>query len=76
MRFTACLAATLLFAANASAHQGTASAQGPTEEFATAQAMRLVPKGATITDTSCTSIDVGFESRYKCTLTYDDTSKD
>ena len=48
MRLTACLAATLLFAANASAHQGKASAQGPTEEFATAQAMRLVPKGATI----------------------------
>lgn len=76
MRLTACLAAMLLIAPNASAHQGKASAQGPTEEFATAQAMRLVPMGATITATKCTSVDVGFESRYKCTLTYDDTSKD
>ena len=76
MRLTAFLAALALFAPSAFAHQGKASAQGPTEEFATAQAMRLVPKGATITDTSCTSIDVGFDSRYKCTLTYDDTNKD
>ena len=75
MRLTALLAAMVLIAPHASANQGKASAQGPSEEFATAQAMRLVPRGATITDTRCTSIDVGFESRYKCTLTYDNTDK-
>jgi len=32
--------------------------------------MRVVPKGATITDTTCKSIDVGFSSRYQCTITY------
>ena len=76
MRLTAFLAALVLIAPNASAQQGKASAQGPNEEFATAQAMRLVPMGATITGTECKSIDVGFDSRYKCTLTYDKKSTD
>ena len=47
-----------------------ATAQGPSEQFATAEAMRVIPKGATITDTHCKSIDVGASSRYQCTITY------
>ena len=70
MRFTALLTAMVLLAPNAMAHERKASAQGPTEEFATAQAMRLVPMGATITNTTCKSISVGFDTRYQCTLTY------
>ena len=47
-----------------------ATAQGPSEQFATAEAMRVIPKGATITNTTCKSIDVGASSRYQCTITY------
>ena len=47
-----------------------ATAQGPAEQFATAEAIRVIPKGATITDTTCKSIDVGASSRYQCTITY------
>ena len=32
--------------------------------------MRVIPKGATITNTTCNSIDVGASSRYECTITY------
>ena len=46
-----------------------ATAQGPSEQFATAEAMRVIPKGATISDTHCKSIDVGASSRYQCTIT-------
>ena len=61
---------TLLWGSSAVAGVQRATAQGPSEQFATAEAMRLIPKGATITDTSCKSIDVGFSSRYQCTITY------
>ncbi|WP_226411140.1 hypothetical protein [Synechococcus sp. MU1642] len=36
-----------------------ATAQRPSEQFATDEAIRVIPKGATITDTTCKSIDVG-----------------
>ena len=70
MRHTALLMATILWGTSALAGGKRASAQGPSEQFATAEAMRVVPKGATITDTTCKSIDVGFSSRYQCTITY------
>ena len=59
----------LLWGSLAAAGGHRATAQGPSEQFATAEAMRVVPKGATITDTTCKSIDVGFSSRYQCTIT-------
>ena len=72
MRHAALLTATILLGSSALAggNRATATAQGPSEQFATAEAMRVVPKGATITDTTCKSIDVGFSSRYQCTITY------
>ena len=70
MRHAALLMVTLLWGSSAVAGGQRATAQGPSEQFATAEAMRLIPKGATITDTSCKSIDVGFSSRYQCTITY------
>ena len=70
MRHAALLMATILWGTSALAGGKRASAQGPSEQFATAEAMRVVPKGATITDTTCKSIDVGFSSRYQCTITY------
>ena len=64
--------ASLLLASTALAGGKRATAQGPSEQFATAEAMRVIPKGATITitDTHCKSIDVGASSRYQCTITY------
>ena len=70
MRHAALLMATILWGTSALAGGKRASAQGPSEQFATAEAMRVVPKGATITDTTCKSIDVGFSSRYQCTIIY------
>ena len=62
--------AALLLGFTAVAGGSRATAQGPSEQFATAEAMRVIPKGATITDTRCKSIDVGASSRYQCTITY------
>ena len=71
MRHAAVLMASLLLASTALAGGKRATAQqGPSEQFATAEAMRVIPKGATITDTHCKSIDVGASSRYQCTITY------
>ena len=60
----------VLWGSTAIAGGNKATAQGPSEQFATAEAMRVMPKGATITDTTCKSIDVGFSSRYQCTIPY------
>ena len=62
--------ASLLLGSIALAGDKQATAQGPAPQFATAEAIRVIPKGATITDTSCKSIDVGASSRYQCTITY------
>ena len=49
MRFMVTLAVMVLAGSHAVAHEGKATAQGVTEMFATGEAMRLVPKGATVT---------------------------
>ena len=70
MRNAALLMASLLLGSMALAGGKRATAQGPSEQFATAEAMQVIPKGATITNTTCKSIDVGASSRYQCTITY------
>ena len=70
MRHAALLMASLLLESTALAGGKRATAQGPSEQFATAEAVRVIPKGATITDTHCKSIDVGASSRYQCTIIY------
>lgn len=70
MRHVALLMASLLLESMALAGGKRATAQGPSKQFATAEAMRVIPKGATISDTHCKSIDVGASSRYQCTITY------
>ena len=70
MRRVALIMTMVLCGSTAIAGGNKATAQGPSEQFATAEAMRVMPKGATITDTTCKSIDVGFSSRYQCTITY------
>ena len=49
---------------------GSVSAEGPSEDFATAQTQRMVPKGVEVTDTTCTKINVGMSIRYRCTMTF------
>ena len=49
--------------------KGTSTAQGVNEQMATAQAMRSVPKGATVVDTICKEIGVGaFTYRFQCSV--------
>jgi len=72
MRLAVLLSLALLAPATALAHESKVTAEGMSEEFATAQAMRGVPNGASVTDTSCRSEDVGLSTRYWCTVTYSD----
>ena len=57
MRNAALLMASFLLGSIALASDKQATAQGPSEQFATDEAIRVIPKGVTITDTTCKSID-------------------
>jgi len=70
MQFLLTLALLFVAGSHAGAHEGKATAQGVTEMFATGEAMRLVPKGAAITDTTCKEIDLAGDTRYQCTVKY------
>ena len=56
MRNAALLMASLLLGSMALAGGKRATAQGPSEQFATAEAMRVIPKGATITNTTARAL--------------------
>ena len=70
MRQAGLSTAILLFGSTAVASGNWSTAQGPSEEFVTSEAMRVMPKGATIMDTQCKSIYVGASNRYQCTIPY------
>ena len=70
MRNAALLMDSFLLGSMALAGSKRVTAQGPSEIFATAEAMRVIPKGATITNTTCKSIDVGANSRYQRSIIY------
>ena len=72
MRLAALLSLLLLTPATVFAHEAKVTAEGMSEEFAIGEAMRQIPKGTTVTDTSCRTQDVGMSTRYWCTLTYSD----
>ena len=72
MRLAALLSLLLLTPTTVFAHEAKVTAEGMSEEFATAEAMRGVPNGASVTDTACRSQDVGMSTRYWCTVTYSD----
>lgn len=72
MRLILLLTLSFLIPATVYAHESKVTGEGMSEEFATAQAMRGVPKGASVTNTSCRSQDVGMSVRYWCTVTYSD----
>ena len=64
MRLAALLLLMLLAPAIVFAHEAKVTAEGMSEEFATAAAMRKVPKGATVIATSCKSQDVAMSTRF------------
>ena len=69
MRALSFCASLLLALPIAAAEKGTSTAQGVNEQMATAQAMRSVPKGATVMDTTCKEIGVGaFTYRFQCSV--------
>ena len=72
MRLAALLSLLLLTPATVFANEAKVTAEGMSEEFALGEAMRQIPKGATVTDTSCRTQDVGMSTRYWCTITYSD----
>lgn len=72
MRLAVILSLALLVPATVFANESKVTGEGMSEEFATAEAMRGVPKGASVTDTSCRSEEIGFSTRYWCTVTYSD----
>ncbi len=59
----------LLALSVAAAEKGTSTAQGVNQQMAIAQAMRGVPKGATVVYTTCKEIGVGaFTYRFQCSV--------
>ena len=72
MRLAVLLSLLLLTPATLFAHETKVTAEGMSEEFATAAAMRKVPKGAMVVAGSCTSQDVAMSTRYFCTIKYSD----
>ena len=72
MRLAALLSLLLLTPATVFTHEAKVTAEGMSEEFAISEAMRQIPKGPSVTDTSCRTQDVGMSTRYWCTLTYSD----
>ena len=70
MRQAVLSTAILLLGSIAVASGNRSIVQGPSDEFATSETMRVMPKGATIMDTQFKSIDVGASSCYQCTIPY------
>ena len=50
----------------------TARASDKSQEVAATKAMRHVPEGATVTDTTCKKLNYVFQTRWRCTITYSD----
>ena len=61
-----CCAANLPLAALA----GEVMVEGISEDIAINRAKNKVPKGKTITNTSCQEIDVARSTHYRCTVTW------
>ena len=73
MRLAALLSLVLLSPGVVYAHDShKARASDKSQEVATAKAMRRVPEGATVTDTSCKKLNYVFQTRWRCTITYSD----
>ena len=73
MRLAALLSLALLSLGVVYAHDShKARASDKSQEVATDKAMRRLPEGATVTDTSCKKLNYVFQTRWRCTITYSD----
>ena len=73
MRLAALLSLVLLSPGVVYAHNShKARASDKSQEVAAAKAMRRVPEGATVTDTTCKKLNYVFQTRWRCTITYSD----
>ena len=73
MRLAALLSLVLLSPGVVYAHDShKVRASDKSQEVATARAMRRLPEGATVTDTSCKKLNYVFQTRWRCTITYSD----
>ena len=71
MRLAALLSLVLLNPGVVYAHDShKARASDKSKEVATAKVMRRVPRGATVTDTSCKKLNYVFQTRWRCTTAY------
>ena len=73
MRLAALLSLVLLSPGVVYAHDShKARASDKSQEVATDRAIRCVPEGATVSDTSCKKLNYVFQTRWRCTITYSD----
>ncbi len=66
-------AVVVVLGASGGAFAGSATEEAMDEEVATNRALSKVPQGKKVTDTSCTSIEIGMggETSYRCTATWE-----
>ena len=53
------------------AHAGSVTVEGMDRVFTINQAMGKVPQGSKATDTSCITIEVRLDPRYRCTVIWE-----
>jgi len=69
--FIPIFAISILLGTNAFANPQAATAEGVDQDITINRLMSKVPRGATVTDTSCEEIGTaGFNIRYRCTITW------
>ena len=71
MTFRVPLMALLLLAICGGASAGSVTVEGVDEEITTNQALSKVPSGKKVTDTYCATIEIRFDTRYRCTVTWE-----
>ncbi len=49
---------------------GSVTTGGVSREMALSEARRQVPRGQAVTNERCQSIEIGFDTRYRCTVTW------
>ena len=53
------------------AHAGSVTVEGMNREITINQALGKVPQGKNATDTSCTTVEVRLDPRYRCTVIWE-----
>ncbi|KZR83825.1 hypothetical protein MITS9509_03248 [Synechococcus sp. MIT S9509] len=63
--------AMLLLGLCGAAYAGSVTVEGMDREITINQAQSKVPQGKKVTDTSCTTIEVRLDPRYRCTVIWE-----